>query len=141
VTLTIVLPGVPRGKGRPRISTKGGFPRAYTDAKTRSYETLLRDAGATAMAGSPVLEGPLTVNVEARFPVPASWSRRKRAAALAGELRPTGRPDMDNVVKTLDALNWVVWKDDAQIVTMRVFKRYSEEPALKITVWNSGEAA
>ena len=86
------------------------------------------------MAGQPVLDGPLTVNVEARFPVPASWSRRKRAAALAGEVFPTGRPDMDNVVKTLDALNWVVWKDDAQIVTMCVSKRYSESPELRITV-------
>ena len=48
--------------------------------------------------------------------VPKSWSNKKRDAALAGTIRPTGKPDWDNFAKMLDAFNEIVWIDDAQIV-------------------------
>lgn len=137
--LAIYLPGPPRGKGRPRvrIASKGGrtFPIIHTDAKTRNYEGMLRQEANVAMRGAPLLDGPLRVAVHALFPVPASWSRKKRADALSGLVRPTGKPDCDNLGKEIDALNGIVWNDDSQVVDMRITKSYSEKPSLMISVW------
>lgn len=139
MTITITLPGQPKGKGRPRfrvVKSKTGkvFGSAFTDAQTRSYETLLREAAEAVMGEAPLLEGALQIDVEARFDVPQSWSRKKREAALRGEVMPTGRPDLDNLVKVLDALNSVVWRDDSQIVIANIAKLYADRPALVIKV-------
>jgi len=133
-TITLTLFGKPHGKGRPRITTWGGFARAYTPAKTRAYEANLAGVAVEAMAGRKPLYGPLIVKVTACLPVPASWPRKRRDAALAGAIRPTGRPDWDNLAKVCDALNGIVWKDDAQVVEGSVVKRYSESPKLVVEI-------
>lgn len=130
--IVIELPGVPAGKGRPRFSRKTGH--AYTPAKTRSYESMLQGAAITAMDGRPVMDGPVRVLVEAHFPVPASWSRAKKVAALLHVVRPTSRPDWENIAKMLDAFNAVVWRDDAQVVEGTIIKRYGDAPKLRVTV-------
>lgn len=132
--VVIVLPGPPRGKGRPRFAMRGGRPGTYTDEKTRSYEGALRLAGAQAMAGAAPIDGALRVIVCATFPVPASWSKPKRERALAGAVRPTGKPDADNLLKVMDALNEVVFRDDAQVVEAVVAKVYGRVPSLRIEV-------
>lgn len=130
--VVIELPGVPQGKGRPRFVRKTGH--AFTPAKTRSYESLLQGAAIQAMRGLRPLDGALNATVEAYFPVPASWSKGKRAAALLGATRPTTKPDADNLLKVLDALNAVVFHDDKQIVEASVSKRYSDQPRLVVRV-------
>lgn len=133
--IVIILAGAPQGKGRPRIGRMAnGRPMAFTPANTRSYESALRLAAQERMRDRAPWDGPIELQMEARFPVPASWSRRKREDALAGRLAPTTKPDADNLLKTLDALNEVVWRDDRQIVSATVRKLYSERPALWIRV-------
>lgn len=136
----IMLPGDPKGKGRPRsriASSRGGrqFVAVYTDAKTRSYEGMLRLAGAQAMRGQRPLDRALRVHVTATFSIPQSWSRKRQRDALAGIIRPTGRPDCDNILKTIDALNGVVWRDDSLICECLVKKQYGDIPSLVIEVW------
>ena len=80
------------------------------------------------------MDGPLKVTVTASLAVPASWSTKKRDAALAGVIQPIGRPDVDNYLKMLDALNSIVWLDDGQIVDARISKVYAEQPSLRIEV-------
>lgn len=133
--VVIHLAGEPKGKGRPRFVQRGKFMSAYTPTPTRNYEAALRMAAQEAMAGGPPLEGPLRVVVEAVFTVPQSWSGKKRAAALAGAIRPTGRPDWENISKTLDGCNKLVWHDDAQIVDGRCLKLYGEAAYLRIEVY------
>ena len=59
----------------------------------------------------------------------------KQAAALAGTLWPTGKPDGDNMVKLYsDSLNKIVWRDDSQIVRLRFEKRYGAYPETILTV-------
>lgn len=130
--IVIELPGVPQGKGRPRFVRATGH--AFTPAKTRSYESMLQGAALDVMGGRAPLDGAVRVNVEAYFPVPSSWSKSKRAAALAGERRPTTKPDADNLLKVLDSMNEVVFRDDKQIVTAQIDKHYSERPRLVVTV-------
>ena len=137
--IVIELIGHPRGKGRPRFRIIGKgrsqFVSTYTDAETKKYEDRLRDAGALKMLGVSAFDCPLSVRVEAFMPVPISWGKRKALDATEGRVMPTSKPDSDNIVKMLDALNKVVWKDDAQIVSLFVLKRYSDNPRLRIMVW------
>jgi Holliday junction resolvase RusA-like endonuclease len=132
----IELAGEPRGKGRPRFSRKSGV--AYTPAETRNYEAALRIAAQDAMAGRAPLEGPLSVTVAVYVPIPASWSKKRRAQAAAGQIRPTTRPDYDNYLKMLDALNTVVWHDDSQVVSQGFAKVYSDRPRFSVSVEQAG---
>lgn len=128
--ILITLPGIPRPKGRPNF----GKGRTYTPASTKSYETTLKLVAKGAMGGRAPLHVPVAIVVRAFFPVPDSWSKAKQDRALGGRVFPTGRPDADNILKSIDALNGVVWVDDAQVVDARVIKLYSQKPRLEIAV-------
>ena len=130
--IVIELAGEPQGKGRPRFVRSTGH--AYTPAATRSYETTLRLAAQEVMAGRIPIDGPIDVEVLACMPIPASWSMIKRSGAIQGKIKPTSRPDVDNLVKMLDAFNEIVWRDDKQVVSCRVAKIYSEKPCLRVEV-------
>jgi Holliday junction resolvase RusA-like endonuclease len=138
-TVIIELPGEPRGKGRPRFARRTGH--AFTPQKTASYEACLRHEAALAMSGRLPLKGALAVQIGAYFGVPTSWGAKKRAAALAGEIRPTKRPDADNICKMLDGLSGIVFGDDAQIVSAIIEKHYSDRPRLRVEVARFGGAA
>ena len=130
--IEIRMDGQPIGKGRPRFSRKSGV--AYTPEKTARYEDRLAWAAQAVMAGRALLVGPLSVTVSAHMEIPVSKSKKWRAAAIGQEHRPTTKPDSDNIAKLLDALNKIVWVDDAQIVALHVFKHYSDRPRLEIAV-------
>lgn len=137
--ITIRLPGVPRGKGRHRaraftVPGKGIRTQTYSDEKTRAYEGRLQDAAGAVMAGRVPLTGPLHVAIFAFMPIPASFSKRKRLDAIERRLRPTTKPDWDNIAKVCDALNKIVWGDDASVVDGFVRKFYAEVPELVIEV-------
>lgn len=127
--LTIHVPGTIVGKGRPKF----GGGRVYTDAKTLNAEAWMRHCAVEAV-GTPCLEGPLSLAMAVTIAIPASWSKRKQADALAGLLRPTGKPDADNMVKLCDSLNGIVWRDDAQLVDVRVTKHYGREPGAVLEI-------
>lgn len=124
--------GAPRGKERARFSSKTG--RFYTPDKTRAHEGGIAWAAKVAMRGRPPIKGPVAVTVLAIIPVPVSWSKKRQAGALLGAIHPTGKPDLDNIAKGLDALNKIVWRDDSQIVEGRIFKRYGDKPGTTIEV-------
>ena len=130
--IEIRMDGDPVAKGRPRFNRKTG--RAYTPEKTARFEDRLAWAAQAVMRGQPLLEGPLRLVFWSYIAVPASWSAKKRASALRQDIYPTGRPDWENLGKTIDALNRIVWNDDAQIVTGTVNKRYSDRPRTEIFV-------
>jgi len=132
--IEIVLAGPPMGKQRVRQSRATG--RLFTPQKTVNYEGRLALAGQQAMAGRELLTGPLRLDIEAYVPVAASWPKKRAAAALAGEILPTKKPDLDNIAKiAADALNMVVWVDDSQIVEGSFKKRYSAQPRLVLRVY------
>lgn len=132
--VTITLLGEPKGKGRGRVGKlASGRPVVFTPSATRSYEASLKHAATEEMGNRPPFEGPVDLMVRAQFLVPASWSEKKRQAAIRGEIMPTKKPDGDNILKSVgDALNQVVWRDDAQIVTAYVQKRYAVQASLTI---------
>ena len=133
--LEFTIPGSPVAKGRPKLTTINGMARAYTPSKTRNYEALVRLASEQAMAGRPLFDCPLGLTVSVFIEPPASWSKKRRVAALAGEVLPTKRPDVDNYIKAiLDGMNSVVFADDARIVDLVVKKRFSESPSVVVAI-------
>lgn len=125
------VPGKPQGKGRPRAAKRGKFVRMYTPEATVNYESTVRLFASQAMAGRPPMTGPMMVVMSIMLPIPASWSKRKRAQAIAGQVLPTTKPDTDNVIKAVyDAINGVVWVDDVQVVDEHTTKRYGVQPGV-----------
>jgi len=102
LSVEFVVPGEPRAKGRARSRIAKGrsgqqFVTHYTPKETVEYENLVRMAAHEAMAGAAPSSFPCAVSIWAFCSVPASWSNKKRAKALAGEVMPTGKPDLDNL--------------------------------------------
>lgn len=145
------VPGNPVGKSRARsvplmrggkpLIGAGGRPVVshHTPDKTVNYEATVKLAAQQAMRGRPPFAGPCSLVVEALFSVPVSWSRARQARALAGEERPTKKPDGDNILKAVfDGMNGVVWVDDVQAVDFRLIKRYAEIPGVAVVVMELG---
>ena len=131
------IPGQPVGKGRPIAGKAFGsrFTTLRTPAKTVSYESTVALFAAQAMAGRPLLTGPVNLQMRVDFAIPASWSQKKQRAAEAGLILPTVKPDADNILKALcDAINGVVWKDDVQVVDLTLKKRYSVQPGVAVRI-------
>ena len=128
---SFTVQGKPVPKARARV-TKQGF--AFTPAHTKKYEMLIRYAAQGALAGRPPATGPLLVRVLVCLPIPASLSKKRSAMALAGKIKPTKRPDLDNYIKAvLDGCD-VLWRDDSQVVAILARKAYSDRPRLTVGV-------
>ncbi|MDB5725721.1 MAG: hypothetical protein JWQ16_2475 [Novosphingobium sp.] len=126
---------IPRGKGRPRATVRGSHASVYTDSATRKYEAALKVRAQKVMAGAPPLQGPLAVSLRFRIPVPVSYSKKRRAAILAGVEHYAGSGDIDNHAKAaLDAFNGVVFVDDKQISQLLLLRRPSEKPGIDVRV-------
>lgn len=133
--LTFTIPGPPVGKGRPRISKVGNHARMFTPEKTVNYETLVAVSAKNAMDGKPPIDGAVRVVLDIVCQIPASWSKKKRAAALEGKEHPTSKPDIDNVIKAVfDGMNGIVWRDDVLVVDSWGYKRYGATPGVNVTV-------
>jgi Holliday junction resolvase RusA-like endonuclease len=130
-----VVYGTPIGKGRPRATSRGGFVRMYTDAKTLGFEAAVADEARTAMSSWELFDTPMQLKLSAYYPIPKSWSKKKRQLAVDGEIYPQVKPDLDNVMKAiLDALNGVVYADDSQVINLVATKRYSTDPRIEVYV-------
>lgn len=128
--IEIIIPGPPRGKGRPKFTKTG---HAYTPEKTAAYENLVRLAYQQAMGDMEPFTGPVKLTVKAYMPIPASVSK-KRGVEMRGQPHPK-KPDTTNVVKAIeDGLNGVAYKDDAQIWSLTAIKTYGVSPRLVVEI-------
>ena len=142
MTYGLTIPGTPVGKARPRI-TRGGI--AYTPKETKNYETLIRDLF-FQKHGQVMLKGNIQANLTVYFGLNKSdynktgltkTGKRK----LAGEVRPTKKPDIDNILKAvLDSLNGIAYIDDSQVVALSAEKYYAEQPRVEIVLSEIKEA-
>ena len=116
--ITFSIPGDPVPQPRPRVTTRGGFGRAYVPRShavhgfRKAVQLAARAAGATPH-GEPV-----EVVIDAVFARPKS--HRKDGPALP-------RQDVDNLAKSvLDALTGIAWDDDRQVRRLVIEKSYGE---------------
>lgn len=132
-----VVPGEVVGKGRPRFTTRGGYARAITPAKTRSYEEKVKACYLAEVPFQPMQWGnkePIEMVVNAYFEIPKSASKKAKLEMLMNGY-PCKKSDADNILKIVaDALNGVAYYDDCQIVSATIHKLWSEEPKLEVIV-------
>ena len=126
------IPGKIQAKQRPRFSRSGVV---YTPKETRMYENFVRECYfdyAGQYKWEPY-DGQIRAEVEVFIQVPKSDSKAKKQAKLIGEIRPTIKPDCDNLAKSiLDSLNGLAYQDDRQIIELSVKKFYAEQSEVKI---------
>lgn len=143
MTVTFTIPGAPSGKGRPRFNRRTGKTRKpYTPQKTRDYEETVRECCRTVLEAPFPPDMALRCEIFAAFPVAPSDSKPKRQRKLADLLKPTKKPDWDNIGKIVcDALNGIAYHDDAQITCAVVKKRYAAFPCVRVTLSEDCETA
>lgn len=142
-----VVLGEPQGKGRPRFVSKynpitqQAYGQAHTPDKTIVYENLVRTEYSIQTKNFRFSDDAmLDMRILAYYGIPKSASKKKKAKMLEGLIRPTKKPDMDNVMKVVaDSLNQVAYKDDTQIVDSQCRKFYSEEPRVEVIIRQIGE--
>lgn len=131
--INFTVAGEPRGKARPRFCSNG---QVYTPKQTTTYEQQIifdycKQCGNVKFDENSQLE----LFVKAYYKIPKSASKKKRMAMLSEEIRPTKKPDGDNILKAVaDALNGVCYKDDKSIVKMSIEKFYSDVPRIEVVV-------
>ena len=77
----------------------------------------------------------LYITIIANFSIPKSVSKKKAEEMIHGYIRPTKKPDTDNIAKIIcDSLNHIAYYDDSQIVEIRVAKYYSLKPEVKVII-------
>ena len=126
--------GKPQTKGRPRFARVGGFVKTYTPKETLDAE---QDFKLQALSKRPKTPIETEITLKARFymPIPKSMPKKKLELALAGLLKPTTKPDLDNLIKLVkDALNGIYWRDDSLIVSETSDKYYSVMPRTEIEI-------
>ena len=125
-----------RGKGRPRFRSCGKFVKTYTDKDTQNYEMSIKEAYLQAKQESYMNpDTQLAMTLMVYQPIPKSVSKKKKQEMLDGKIRPTKKPDIDNILKSvLDSLNQVAFHDDTQFVSVEVCKWYDEVPRLVIRI-------
>lgn len=128
--------GEPQGKGRPRVEThKNGKTVTRTPERTVYYENLIKTEYRAQCGGKFNDDAMLDVRIFAYFAIPKSTSKKKRQAMLDGKIRPTKKPDFDNIGKVVcDSLNGIAYRDDAQVVDSMVRKFYSDTPRVVVTI-------
>jgi len=131
IKFTVV--GNPIAKGRPKFCRKGNFVGTYTPKKTKDHEESVLMQALPHKPEKPI-DGPIKLTMVFYMSIPVSLSKKKREMAISGELKPTKRPDLDNLAKVIDPLNKVMWVDDSLIVEQHMEKVYSENPRTEIII-------
>lgn len=127
------IPGEPKGKGRPKFSRQGSFVKTYTPETTVNYENWVKICFQEAK--QEMLTGQLKADIKCYYDIPKSYSKKNRLSALNGKLRPTKKPDIDNVAKIiLDSLNGLAYKDDKDIVECKIEKWFAEVARVEICI-------
>jgi Holliday junction resolvase RusA-like endonuclease len=139
-TLAFTLHISPTGqkRARSRAVTNGDrvFSMTYKDGKQRREEdklvSLLLEHRPSAL-----ITGQIFLGVKAYVQIPASKPKRFKADALAGAIRPTTKPDLDNLIKQIkDVCTGIFWVDDRQVVGYLpgTGKYYGDRPRWEITI-------
>ena len=135
IQIMFTIYGEPVAKGRPRFSTRGKFPVAYTPEKTKAFEFEVGMMALAAMGGSKPLEGALEAFIYVTFAVPESYAKKRLEACLIGTEKHTKRPDLDNVIKSvIDGMDKIVFDNDSQITSIHATKVYGEVAKVEVMV-------
>ena len=128
--ITFSVPGDPVPQPRARVSTVGGFARAYVPAKHPVHEYREAVAMAAQVAGLLPLAEPVEVIIDAVFARPKSHLTKKGVKPAAPALP---RPDAYNIAKAgLDSLG--EFFDDTHVRRLVIEKTYGTEARTTVRI-------
>lgn len=119
--------------GEPVAFARSGGKGAirFTPKRQRDFMALVQLAASKAMAGQEPFAGPVEMVVRATYLIPKSWPRKKADTAKWR----TSKPDADNLAKIIaDAINTIVFADDAQVASLTVQKVYGPLAGVTVSV-------
>ena len=129
--ITFTVQGEPVPQPRPRVSTRGGFARAYVPAKHPVHSYRQKIAAEATRAGLKPQDEPVEVFIEATFKRPKSHLTKKGVKPTAPKLP---RPDVDNIAKAiLDSLQSVMG-DDTNVRRLTVEKTFGNDALTIVSV-------
>lgn len=128
------IEGEPTGKGRPKFN--GNTNVAYTPKKTKDYENLVKWSYAEQVGLCNTFgDSPVAVDIVAYCSIPKRTTKEKFEGMIVNKLKPTKKPDVDNIAKIiLDALNHIAYDDDKYVVSLSVKKVYSSYPKVMVSI-------
>ncbi len=130
--VSFIIPAKPLGKERPRVC-KGGY--VYTPAKTKAYENFIKGCYIEQCGNVSFKSKSIALYVKSYVKPKSDFRKAERIAALNGELKPTTKPDADNILKAiLDALNEVAYDDDRYIYKIVIERFYAEVPRTEVEI-------
>lgn len=107
--------------------------RFFTAPKQSQYKAQIQTVMRRSFKGRP-MEGALSVSLVFTIKRPKSVSEKKRPL-------PIVKCDLDNLLKIiLDSGNGIVWKDDAQVVTLEARKVYGNAGNIRLQFREVGGA-
>lgn len=81
----------------------------------------------------PMIQGEVILEIKSYKPIPKSMPKSTAALYEAGLMQPISKPDVDNYIKLIqDAINGVIYNDDAQIIKIVSEKYLSFRPRVEI---------
>ena len=135
--MQIIIEGRAVPQGRPRAVRMGAGVRMYDPPKSKAYKQMVAAKVRSYMKINDIemLEDPLIVHLNFYFKPPKSYTKKKLKLIEEGKLHYTKLPDTDNLAKSiLDSCNKLLFKDDAQIVSLTSSKHYSKEDYVDVKV-------
>ena len=131
MAVTFTIAGEPVPQPRPRVSTRGGFARAYVPKEHPVHAYRQSLSAAARAAGLGETGEPLNVVIDAVFERPKSHLNKAGVKPTAPRLP---RPDVDNIAKAvLDALQDVIG-DDTLVARLVVEKSYGQEARTTVRI-------
>jgi len=128
-----IVPGtwVPERK---RSYNRGKFTTRVDLPNRVEFKAKVAFFASEAMRGRGPLEGPLVMAITFRRPKPPSWPKRATKAYPWPDW-PYKKPDLTNLVKiSEDAMNKIVYLDDAQIVSRQENKEFGDRWEVAVSI-------
>lgn len=132
--LKIEILGDVQAQQRPKFSRYGNNVSVRDPKESKDYKSFVRLV-ASQVAPDTLITEEIRLRIDVYRKIPKSFSKKKHQQALDGELRPTTKPDVDNLAKGIkDGLSKVIWRDDSQVTELFVRKWYSDNPRAEVTI-------
>ncbi|QPQ35919.1 RusA family crossover junction endodeoxyribonuclease [Lysinibacillus sp. JNUCC-52] len=132
--LKIEIPGDVQAQQRPKFSRFGNNVSVRDPKESKDYKSFVRLV-ASQVAPDTLITEEIRLRIDVYRKIPKSFSKKKHQQAVEGALRPTTKPDIDNLAKGIkDGLSKVIWHDDSQVTELVARKLYSDNPRAEVTI-------
>jgi len=134
ITFTVYGKAEPGGSKRPGIGKNNRMFVRDDNPKTKPWKLQVAQVAGELMRGRDLFKGPLALVATFYTPRPQSHYNKSGVSRSAPRY-PTTRPDTTKLLRPVeDALQGVIYGDDAQIVEQLVRKRYGEPAHVDIRI-------